>query len=260
MAKSPEAYAFEITRTIQAALGPAAYPLSLSAVIAQFAPIHAPGAEVEIVFKPLNSIEGALIRSSDGKAFTILVNSDIGSQGRANFTLAHEFGHLLLHRDIGSDFWCNSRKVLGLTSETVETQANRFASQLVLPNNFVRYESDKNDVSLASVKNLANRMGASLSATALAMIAMSKRPLGFVVVRDGFIDWGRASDSAFKQGLFFKSGNAVPETSAASFEGGSTDQVFALGHSVDGWSRDQRWKEQGFYSARYGSAFFLLTQ
>lgn len=260
MVKSPEAYAFEITRTIQTAFGSDAYPLNLAAVIEQFAPIHAPGLNVEIIHRPLNSIEGALLRSSNGNSFTILVNRDIGSKGRANFTLAHEFGHLLLHRALRAEFWCASGQVLGLTKEIVETEANRFASQLMLPNNFVRAEADKSDLALDAIKELASQTGASLSATALALVAMSSKPIGFVVVRDGFVQWGRASDSAFKAGLFFKSGTAVPDGSNASFEGSDADQIFPIGAGLDGWSSGQQWKEQGFYSRRYQSSYFLLTQ
>lgn len=259
MDKSPDVFAFEINRTIQAALGSDAYPLRMRDVIEQFAPIHAPDVNVEIEYRPLGSIEGALVASSDKKNFVILVNEDIGSRGRANFTLAHEFGHLLLHRRVRAEFMCGPRDVLGFTEDNMETEANRFASQLLLPNNFVRAESNKRDLSLGHIRALAAATGSSLTAAALAVVAMSASPLGFAVVRDGFVKWGRASETAYKQGLFFKGGTAVPAGSITDFEGGDIDVTFDERPGVEGWS-GERWKEQGFYSVRYQESYLLLTQ
>jgi Predicted Zn peptidase len=259
MAKSPEAYAFEIHRTLKAAFGNDAYPLRMRDVITQFTPIHAPGVSVEVVSKSLESLDGALIASTDKQSFTILVNSNIGSHGRTNFTLAHEFGHLLLHRCQKSQFLCGSKDVLGLTQNEVEMQANRFASQLLLPNNLVREVADKSNLSLSDVKDLSSRTGASLSAAALAIIQMSTRPIGFAVIRDGFVCWGRSSEAAYRAGLYFKSNQAVPDGSAAAFEGGDRDMVFPLGVGIDGWSTNDRWKEEGFYSAHYLKSYFLFT-
>lgn len=198
------------------------------------------------------------MKSSGGKQFSILLNENIGSRGRQNFTLAHEFGHLLLHRSLRDEFHCGEKQVLGLTGDDLEKQANRFASQLMLPNNLVRAVADSADFSLDALKVLANRTGASLTATALAVIGMSSKPIGFVVVRDGFIKWGRASENGFRRGLCFRSGNAVPLGSAASFEGEDEDQIFDRGPPVEGWSVEDSWIEQGFYSARYKEAYFVL--
>ncbi len=47
----------------------------------------------------LGKFDGALYRAPAGKSgWGIIYNNAISSPGRVNFTLAHEFGHYLLHR------------------------------------------------------------------------------------------------------------------------------------------------------------------
>jgi len=259
MNKSPDQFAYAINRVIQAAFGNAAYPLDMRDIVSEFAPKYAPGVALNLSSGSLGSIEGALIPSSSKKSYTILINSDIRSRGRRNFTIAHEFGHFLCHRSLRDEFQCGPDQVGGASTDDIETQANRFASQLLLPNNMVRETANRTDFCLEAVRELARQTGASVTATALACVKMSSQPIGFVVVRDGFVRWGRSSEKAYAAGLFFKSGSMVPSDSASDFEGGDEDLTFESPTKVEGWSTSHAWKESGFYSARYQEAYFLLT-
>ena len=57
----------------------------------------------------LPKFDGALFRAPLGKkGWGIIYNDSIGSLGRINFTIAHEFGHSLLHRIAYPDgFYCS---------------------------------------------------------------------------------------------------------------------------------------------------------
>ncbi len=54
---------------------------------------------VSVLGDDLPDFDGALLKAKMGrKGWGIIYNDAIASRGRINFTLAHEFGHYLLHR------------------------------------------------------------------------------------------------------------------------------------------------------------------
>ena len=208
----------------------------------------------------MDSIEGALIPVSKS-SFLIIVNSNIKYEPRKNFTLAHEFGHLLCHRNYNRKFECNSssiNKFSGSGESDLETEANDFASQLLIPNNFARFTADTIPFCYDTVADLSARTGSSIVAAALACIRLSSRRIGFAVVTDGFVRWGRASEPAFAAGLYFKSATPVPEGSSAAFEGGDEHFSFPEKISVEGWGKDISVIETGFYSANYQQTYVFL--
>jgi Zn-dependent peptidase ImmA (M78 family) len=74
-----------------------------------------------------------------------LYNTDISSFGRLNFTLAHEFGHYLLHRlDYPDSITCSQQDMVRWDSESgqIEKQANEFAAGLLMPLDDFRRQID----------------------------------------------------------------------------------------------------------------------
>ncbi len=66
-------------------------------------------------------------RCKDGRAFAI-VNLDHGSSVRYRFDLAHELGHLVLHRNITSSHFAHHAR-----NAYMEDQAHRFAREFLMP-------------------------------------------------------------------------------------------------------------------------------
>lgn len=256
--KSPESLAHKINKTIRAALGDDIDGVSVEDIINQFSPIYMPDYKIEIQRKPLSSIEGALISSKESKRSIILINEGVISPGRYNFTLAHEFGHFLMHLEQQESFSCSNNKVLGFSKNVLEIEANTFASQLILPNDIVRKVADDFTISLDHIYNLAQRRNASLSATGIACARISSRRIGFACINNGMIKWGAASDAARREGLYFKSGQEVPSASSSNFEDAEEDQFISNHTGVEGWSSHDVWKEDGFYSAKYDETYLLL--
>ena len=88
-----------------------------------------------IVFGPLQNISGILVRSAEGA--TIGVN-ERQPPARRRFTIAHELGHLLLHRGdqitYDHEFRVNLRSVESSEGRDVEEiEANFFAASLLMP-------------------------------------------------------------------------------------------------------------------------------
>ncbi|WP_036536749.1 ImmA/IrrE family metallo-endopeptidase [Oceanobacter kriegii] len=91
------------------------------------------------------------IRNIDG-TFVIKVNRHDTSE-RQRFTIAHEIGHFLLHRDLIGDGIVDDVLYRSNLSNAMETQANRIAADILMPGNLVRscisnYAGEKKEYAL----------------------------------------------------------------------------------------------------------------
>ena len=72
---------------------------------------------------------------------TIFVNASIeGHEGRYNFTIAHEIGHHVLHRELYDDLITDKSKILCREEKVkplIERQADRFAAALMMPKHVI---------------------------------------------------------------------------------------------------------------------------
>ena len=82
-------------------------------------------------------VEGMLMPRRDGSGeWGIIYNDTIRSPGRQNFTLAHELGHYLLHRQTyPNGLECTNRDMADWDDvrNGIEAEANTFASYLLMP-------------------------------------------------------------------------------------------------------------------------------
>lgn len=180
----------------------------------------------------LGKFDGALYRAPAGKSgWGIIYNDAIASKGRINFTLAHEFGHYLLHRLAHPDgIECGQQDMVRWDTayREIEHQANCFAAGLLMPlNDFRTQIPAKARPTLDDLAACSERYGVSLMAATLRWIEYAERRSVLVVSRDGFILWARSSKSALKTGAYYRTVNrgaiAVPTTSlaaTASYGGG----------------------------------------
>jgi len=113
----------------------------------------------EIEQKVGKKISGA-IQQRPGKSCIILVN-DMDSEARARFTIAHELGHYFLHMDSMPPNDSGLITCLRSDSSPIETQANRFAAELLMPEALVRQEYAKMVIpvceSLAEIFQVSNQ-------------------------------------------------------------------------------------------------------
>ena len=89
-----------------------------------------------IQYKNLGAIDGRIVYGK--KISTIYINSEIQYQGRRQFAIAHELGHLLMHKgslihdDKNSLSWFNNAEQQ-LKKGKQEFEANQFASEYLMP-------------------------------------------------------------------------------------------------------------------------------
>ena len=97
----PQRWADDLTLLLNAVLGENRFPVNVPEVAREFSLKRSPDDPITLVRGDvLPGFDGALTpRAPTGKkGWGIFYNTSIGSTGRINFTLAHEFGHYLMHR------------------------------------------------------------------------------------------------------------------------------------------------------------------
>jgi hypothetical protein len=192
----------------------------------------------------LPGFDGALYKAPPGKkGWGIIYNKAIRSPGRINFTLAHEFGHYLLHRlNFPDGLECGQQDMMRWDSEyrQVESQANEFAAGLLMPfDDFRRQIDGRAKPTLDDIGACAERYGTSLVAATLRWLQFTERRSVLVVSRDGFILWARSSQKALKTGVYFKTAGTppipVPDSSLAAQPSLLDRSKGLLAHDEDVW-------------------------
>jgi Zn-dependent peptidase ImmA (M78 family) len=85
-----------------------------------------------------SDISGKIVKdSSSPGGFTIYINSK-DPRRRQRFTLAHELGHFILHRDLIGDGLIDDAMYRSKLGEWYERQANRWAADTLMPAGVVR--------------------------------------------------------------------------------------------------------------------------
>lgn len=142
---SPERWAFDITRMPNQVLGPEHFPINVVDFALQYTAQRFSGDAITLVKgAALPGFDGALYKASPGKTgWGIVYNHALTSRGRINFTLAHEFGHYLLHRAAHPNgIECSAQDVARWDSPygQIEQQANTFAANLLIPLDDFRHQ------------------------------------------------------------------------------------------------------------------------
>ncbi len=93
-------WANDLTVILNARGGDDRFPVDVKQLAYDYTKQVFPGDPISLVQgASLPGFEGALFKAPEGElGWGIFYNSNITSPGRINFTLAHEFGHYLLHR------------------------------------------------------------------------------------------------------------------------------------------------------------------
>ncbi len=187
--------------------------LEYSKQIAPSGPIH------DVLKKDIPGCMGALVYSETiPRQWGILYHLD-QSPGRRSFTIAHEFGHFILHRELvekSDDFdggiYCDENSVLRRAGEGIEKEADTFAAGILMPLHDYRSKIPARDrPSLDQLGDMATRYGVSLTATVLRWLEYTETRALMVVSNEGFAHWSKPSQAALKSGRFIRTKNTVFE-------------------------------------------------
>lgn len=262
---SPERWAFDITLLLNAVLKTDRFPIDIPAVAREFTAQRFPNDPIiSVQGDDLPGFDGGLFRAPAGrKGWGIIYNNRIRSKGRVNFTLAHEFGHFLLHRiDHPKGFRCGEQDVVRWDSTygQLEHQANVFAANLLMPlDDFRRQVPATSKVDLEVVSHCAERYGVSLIAAVLRWLGYTSKRAILVVSRDGFILWARSSEPALKSGAYFRTSTGPVEIPASSpvLKRDLTEESSIIDHGGGIWLKEPL-REMALFSEQYDFGISLL--
>lgn len=266
---SPQRWANMLTLLLNNVHGDAAerFPVKVPELAREYSRVRFPEDPVSLVKGDrLPGFDGALYRAPPGKkGWGIIYNKAIPSPGRINFTIAHEFGHYLLHRlRYPNGLECGQQDMMQWDSAygQIEAQANEFAAGLLMPLDDFRRQIDvRAKPTLDDLGGCAERYGVSLVAATLRWLQYTERRSVLVVSREGFILWARSSDPALKTGAYFKTSGrppiAVPASSLAAQPELLERNRGQLAHDHGVWFREPC-EEIALASDRYDFTISLL--
>lgn len=240
------------------------FPVDVRTIALEYSTQRFPDPITKIAPAKVDVFEGALIFRPAKSCWYVLYNPDIELPGRINFTLGHELGHYLLHRAKAQSLECGQRDLLdygGPESRKREEEANIFASYLLMPLDDYRCQVGTGPVTLDNLGQCAERYNVSLTAAALKWLEFTPQRAVLVVARDDLILWSRASDPAFKSGVFYRCGTPLPDASMAK-NGLPFGDTRAAKNGLElppgVWRPDEPVTEMTIFSDRYDVTISLL--
>jgi hypothetical protein len=188
---------------------------------------------------PLGHEEGRLLRA--GSTGIINVEEGAYASNKWRFVIAHEIGHFLRHPSSDDFQACTKGDLSSYTGSGRETEANDFASELLMPQTLFEKKCDRNRPCLKDVGDLAGEFRTSLTSTALRFVMFAPEPCAVVHSTDGRVDWLDWSDN-FRLGIRKKTKLSDRTYAGDLFAGRNVDDRPS---QVDGdaWS-DSGWADQ----------------
>ena len=204
--KRSMAKANRLTAMLNQVLGPDRFPVDVEELALEYSKQCCSDSPItKIVGEDLPGFEGMLKPNRDRTQWLIVYNSSVDSPGRIRFTLAHEFGHYLLHRDLRPESACSQEDLEEWDADErqLESEADTFASFLLMPLDDYRRQVAGERISFDLLSYCANRYGVSLTAAALKWIEIADKRAVLVASRDNYLLWARSNKAAFRSGAFF---------------------------------------------------------
>ncbi len=169
--------------------------------------------DIHLYSEALGTAEAILLRV--GNSARILLNSANKYVSRNTFSIAHELGHYNLPGHNKLQYSCNLRDMLCFKgSAKEEFEANRFASELLMPSSWLKERIRTADVSLPLIMCVADECKTSLTATAIKIVNNCSDRVGVIYSEGGFVKWTSRSRSFTHE---FRSGMADERSAAGRF-------------------------------------------
>lgn len=268
--QKPIAYANRLTMLLQAAQGATGesfYPIKVKDIAVDIARQFFPSSPITKISGEdfAGRFDGMLRRVPSTKDdWGIIYNTGMPG-GRINFTLAHELGHYLLHR-IGLEqgiIQCSRDAMRYWNSEEYkrESEANEFASYLLMPRNIFEGLIKGQEISLHLIQQVAGHFDVSLTAAILKWLQFTPKRAMLVVGKEGFIDWVWSSEPLRDSWVYLqpkKSPIELPAQSLAARKDAFFDNESGVFHKAGIWPFKEDVKEMTVIRDTYDLTITLL--
>lgn len=213
---------------------------------------------VRVRVTALDGAEACVVRRGDRG--TVIIRDGL-DPGKYRFNLAHELGHFLMHPDLALKPCTEADLAPWAPRPEVEREADDFATNLLLPEEFVAVRLKAKSPSLDFVGELAREFSTSLTATALRYVELSGLPCAVVVSSDAGVEWFRVAEGF--PGWFEKRRPLHRDSWAYSALRGEALPTGMQPVLATAWFKERRWKdvvirEHAMRLGSYGRALSLI--
>ena len=144
-----------------------------------------------VIEESVASATASLVRTKNKATIRI---SPGDREERQRFSIAHELGHLKLNHQNGKiKTVCTQQDMMSWYKKSIETEANYFASELILPTVMLERLCDVEEVDFRPVKKIAKKFRASLTATAIKFVSLNPEKCALVYSENEKIVWSYPS-------------------------------------------------------------------
>lgn len=236
--------------------------LEYSRQIAPESPIH------EVVERNIPGCVGALVYGEARPRQWAIMYHVNQSPGRRAFTLGHELGHYLLHRQLieeGNTYdhgiYCDENSIVRRNGSGIEKEADDFAAAVLMPfHDFRKQVGAQDRPDFEALGRLAKRYGVSLTAAILRWLEYTETRAIMIISNEGFAHWAKSSDAAFKSRRFIRTKDTafeLPQRAFAARRAYSDTSVLGVMQPANVWFPEPVF-EMCLRSDRYDQEITLL--
>ena len=152
-------------------------------------------------------LEGAeaCLMIGPGRPIITVSSSPLISSHRRRFSIAHELGHLEMHRETRLLINCTKGDIQDKPDNArvdTEQEANQFASAFLMPARFVEKSFKQDNPSFDTIAEWAAKLETSLTATAFRFAQFTPEPVAIIYSVRGIIQYFQSSPSFVELGVF----------------------------------------------------------
>jgi len=162
-----------------------------------------------VIEERLKRAAASIVKVGDHATIRI---SPLDSPERQRFSIAHELGHFEMEHVESIQKACSDADMRSWYRNTQETQANFFASELILPKSLVEKRCDVKKVDFNPIKKIANDFRVSLTATAIKFVRLCPEQCAVVFSSGDKVQWSYRSEDWWP---FIQNGKKLDERTVA---------------------------------------------
>jgi Zn-dependent peptidase ImmA (M78 family) len=209
--------------------------------------------------------EGAIVRKWNRPNGIIAVRRDVREPGRKRFTIAHEIGHYILPGHGKRARSCKGEDVEAWRdgAPRQEVEANKFASELLMPTDYVRRVVQARLASIETAKYLCTNFQTSLTAALLKGVDVTEERCCVVLSANNITDWASPND-VFQHYVRKREKLSTESLASLLMKGGEEREASGMVPAA-AWVDDSRLAagariyEDSIFQPYYGSVLTVLT-
>ncbi len=160
--------------------------------------------DIECDFNAKIESEALLITGEARNRPLIAIKADQQYETKIRFSLAHELGHFIIPEHQSPKYLCTLDDLNDYRGKNIESEANQFAAELLLPSPWLTHKIKRHDVTIDMLTEIASKYETSLTSTAIQVAELCSDRIAVIFAQNARIVWHKKANSF---DLFLAPGN-----------------------------------------------------